>query len=349
MRFLVLCFGLILMTGCSDRGTMAFVPSEVEAFDRVRDVWAVNFRSDQQATRRNAPPRPKDARYQRHAISIPPNHQPGQIEWPDETPDVATDFVTLDQDAYATPRAFAQAVARSDTSSQNETLLFVHGYNTRHGEAVYQLAQIAEDFAFPIPAVVFSWPSAGVTAGYVYDRDSALMSRDLLEQTIIDLSRGSNRKVVIMGHSMGSQLVMETLRQIALKGSLDLAAHLNGVVLMAPDIDGELFRAQAASIPILPDPFIVMVAKQDRALRISSLLTGFRPRLGTQTDRSVVGDLPISVIDVSDLSDGTAFDHKITTSSPAAIAILRKLAEETPPGEAHIASLIILSDLADQN
>ncbi len=345
MRYPFAILLLAATTGCSDRGMMAYSP-QTDA-ENVRKVWTVNFRSDEQANRRGTPPRPDIVRLQRLDVSIPPTHQPGIIEWPDETPNTETDFVTVGQAEYQTRRDFSRAVALSDRSGENETLIFVHGYNTRHAEAVYQMAQIAEDFAFPIPTVLFSWPSAGVTAGYVYDRDSALISRDLLEKTIIDLSRGSNRKVVLMGHSMGSQLVMETLRQMEIKGSLNLARNISGVVLMAPDIDGELFRSQIETISKLPSPFILMVAEQDRALRISSLLTGLRPRLGSQTDRSVVGDLPISVIDVSNLTTGKEFEHKITTTSPAAISIIRKLNEQAPPGEANIAEVVVLSDFAN--
>ena len=344
MRFLhLLLLATLLTASCAERGTLQFAPAD--DVGTVRNIWTVNFRSDIQATSQGAPPRPEEVRYQKLDVSIPPTHQIGQIEWPRGEPDTRTDFVTVGQADFETPASFAQAVARSDVNRQNETLVFVHGYNTRHAEAVYQMAQIAEDFAFPMPVVLFSWPSAGVTAGYVYDRDSVLMSRDLLEQTIIDLSRNSNRKVVLMAHSMGSQLVMETLRQIELKGSLDISNNIGGVVLMAPDIDSDVFRAQAQSISKLPQPFILMVAEQDRALRISSLLTGRRPRLGAQTDRSTVGDLPISVIDVSDLTTGKDFEHKITTTSPAAISILRRLSEETPPGEANIGELVVLSEL----
>ena len=194
--------------------------------------------------------------------------------------------------------------------------------------------------------MLFSWPSAGVTAGYVYDRDSALIARDHLESLLLELSKG-NRKIILAGHSMGSYLIMETLRQAALKRSFDIAAEIDALVLMAPDIDGELFRSQVGELGQLPDPFILMVAKQDRALRISSLLTGRRPRLGAQTDRSVVGDLPISVVDVSDFSDGSNFDHKIVTTSPEAIAIIRRLSKEAAPGDAAVGALTVLSDLEE--
>ena len=277
-------------------------------------------------------------------VSVPPVHEVGKIEWPEGTPDANTDFVSVKNRAIGGQSSFVQQVARADRSGRQETLVFVHGYNTRHAEAVYQVSQFAHDFEVPTPAVLFSWPSAGVTAGYVYDRDSALIARDHLESLLIELSRG-NRKIVLVGHSMGSYLIMETLRQATLKRSFNVAAEIDALVLMAPDIDGELFRSQVDEMGQLPDPFILMVAKQDRALRISSLLTGRRPRLGAQTDRSVVGDLPISVVDVSNFSDGSNFDHKIVTTSPEAIAIIRRLSEKAPPGDAKVGDLTVLSDL----
>ncbi|MEM9181476.1 MAG: alpha/beta fold hydrolase, partial [Pseudomonadota bacterium] len=294
-----------------------------------------------------APPRPETMEFQRLTISIPATHEPGQIEWPSGEPDARTDFVAVENQRFSDGREFVDAIIRSDDSGTEEVLLFVHGYNTRHAEAVYMIAQFANDFNVTTPSVLFSWPSAGVTAGYVYDRDSALISRDLLERAIIELTRKPGRRIMLLGHSMGSHLIMETLRQIELKGSLDIASKINGLVLMAPDIDGELFRYQVGTIEELPDPFVIMVAEQDGALKISSLLTGLRPRLGSQTDRSVVGDLPISVVDVSDLATGKNFDHKIVTTSPAAIAILNKLSEETPPGEATVGELVVLTDFAN--
>lgn len=331
-----------LLGSCSERGSLDFAPLIEGA--TVQTVWVANFRSTIQADARSAPPRPKAPFFEAIDVSIPPAHEVGKIEWPDGEPDASTDFVTVENRSFENQPSFAQKVAQADTSGRNETLLFVHGYNTRHAEAVYQMAQFAHDFDVPTPAVLFSWPSAGVTAGYVYDRDSALIARDHLEALLIQLSKG-NRKIVLVGHSMGSYLIMETLRQAALKKSLDVAAEIDALVLMAPDIDGELFRSQVAGMGKLPDPFILMVAEQDRALRISSLLTGRRPRLGAQTDRTVVGDLPISIVDVSDLSDGKNFEHKIVTTSPAAIAIIRKLSQKAPPGEAHIGELTVLSDL----
>lgn len=341
-RGLLLLVVAACLCSCTRRGVIEFAEPTPAA--SVHNVWVTNFRSEIQAGAGGAPPRPSEPVFQAIEVSVPPTHKVGEIEWPSGKADARTDFVALKQRDFDGIDGLAEDISRSKDTAQAETMVFVHGYNTRHAEAVYQLAQLVHDMEIPVPAVLFSWPSAGVTAGYVYDRDSALLSRDVLEETLIELTNGG-RKVVLVGHSMGSYLIMETLRQIAHKGSMDISSQIDAVILMAPDIDGELFRDQAFAISELPSPFILMVAEQDRALNISSLLTGWRPRLGTQTDRTIVGDLPISVIDVSDLASGAHFDHKIATTSPAAIAILRRLTVEVPPGELVLDPFLLLSQL----
>ena len=332
-----------VLVGCSERGVLEVAMPDPSA--TTHTIWVSNFRSDVQADASGAPPRPMDLSFEAVSVSVPATHAPGKIEWPDGPPDASTDFVTVGQRQFESMNRFASDVARSDQSRLNETLVFVHGYNTRHAEAVYQLAQFVHDFEVPVPPVLFSWPSAGLTIGYVYDRDSALLARDELEATLVALTR-NGRKVVLVGHSMGSYLIMETLRQIALKGSMDIDRDIASITLMAPDVDGELFREQAMTIGDLPTPFLIMVAEQAGAHRISSLLTGRRPRQGAQTDRSIVGNLPITVVDVSDLAVGGEFNHKIATTSPSAIAILRGLAQQGPPGTAPIGALVVLSQLA---
>ena len=343
MRLALTLAVVLLSAACAERANVAVLPPP--EVSNVRDVWSVKLRADAQATRRTAPPRPNRLSFEKTSVSIPPAHQPGQIEWPKGPPDASTDFVITQEVQFPSKEQFANALSTGEAAGKGETLLFVHGYNVRHYEAVYQLAQMAEDYDVSGPSVVFSWPSAGVAAGYVYDRDSVLISRDALEQTIIALSRQSGREIVLVGHSMGSHLIMETLRQIEIKESLDIATSITALVLMAPDIDGEVFVSQASSLNAWPDPSILMVAERDRALRLSAFLAGQRPRLGGQTDRAIVAGLPISVIDVDDLGTGDKFDHAIPTSSPAAIAILRRLDDDMPIANAEIPDLVVLSEL----
>ena len=89
------------------------------------------------------------------------------------------------------------------------------------------------------------------------------MARDELEELLLALS-SNGRRVMLVAHSMGTYLTMETLRQMALKG-IDVDGRINGVIFVAQDIDGDLFQDQARDIGKLPEPFVLMVAEQDIA------------------------------------------------------------------------------------
>lgn len=344
MNARILLAGLLL-AACAPRGELAFAPPVPEA--KLVPIYVADFRATEPPPGpRRSPPRPPEVRFTRLDVSIPPTHEPGRVEWPKGTPDASTDFVATDEATYPDLPSFVRQVAQSDSLGEGETVLFVHGYNTNHGEAVYQVAQIKEDFEVSAPMVLFSWPSAAVTAGYVYDRDSALYSRDELADTIEALTQ-NGRQLALIGHSMGSFLIMETLRQIALERRFAIDERITALVLMAPDIDGELFQdhVRAIGADALPDPFMIFVAKEDRALRISALLTGREERLGSETDATFVEGLPITLIDVSDLATGKNFDHQIVTTSPSAIAILNELSSEVPVGEASLPERVVLSDI----
>jgi esterase/lipase superfamily enzyme len=128
---------------------------------------------------------------------------------------------------------------------------------------------------------------------------------------------------MLLAHSMGAQLTMEVLRQMALRGNTETLSALGGVVLISPDIDPALFRAQAEDVGRLPDPFVVFVSRQDPALRLSARLTGHENRLGNITSIEQVGGLDVTVIDLSGARDA-ASRHLAAATSPTLIAFLRQ-------------------------
>lgn len=329
VRYAVFLFIVLTLTGCAKRGEIQYAPAFPNA--SIHDVWVAKFRpTEAPAKGQSLPPRPSKLRFERDRVSLPPNHQIGHIEWPKGVPDAAHDMVTIASQSYPDMSTFARQVAKADKHDTATTLLFVHGYNYTHGEAVYQMAQVGYDFDVPSPTVLFSWPSAGKAGGYLYDRDSTLIARDQLEAVIIGLTRAQGRRVVILGHSMGNFLIMETLRQIEISGSVDIARKIEGLFMVSPDIDGELFYTQASRLHKMPAPTVILAAKQDRALRLSAFLTGRTNRLGSETDRSAVRDLPVSVVDTSAFSEGGT-SHDVVLTSPAAISILRTVQNSHVP------------------
>jgi esterase/lipase superfamily enzyme len=264
--------------------------------------------------------RPKELQHFRVDVSVPSGHQAGQIEWPEGPPDAATDFVVTNAGTYPDARALVADMRR--TVPGRDTLLFVHGYNNTLSEATFRMAQILVDFEVKMPGVVFAWPSAGDPRGYLYDRDSVLFARDDLEASLRALTARPGDRVFLFAHSMGGHLTMETLRQIALKGDRALLDRISGVALISPDIDPDLFARQAAAIGTLPQPFVIFISRVDRALTISGLITGRKPRLGVIADAEEVTRPDVKVIDLTDLADGAALNHFIAVTSPAAIELL---------------------------
>jgi esterase/lipase superfamily enzyme len=93
------------------------------------------------------------------------------------------------------------------------------------------------------------------------------------------------------------------------------------VVLVSPDIDIDVFRAQAARVGKLPQPFIVFTSQRDKALGLSARISGESERLGNLEDVERVADLRLTLIDTAAFSiEGGHFN---VGDSPALIALLQ--------------------------
>jgi esterase/lipase superfamily enzyme len=245
----------------------------------------------------------------RVVVSIPASHTPGKIEWPVKAPgDPGKNFTTaertyLDKAGFRTCLDTALAAR---TPGNREVLLFIHGYNTAFDEAVYRLAQFTFDSGNKGVPVCFSLASRAEVLGYVYDRDSAILSRDAVEATLRDLLADPNvGKINILAHSMGAMLLMETLRQFEIADDRAVSARIASIVLAAPDIDVQVFRYQLARLGgRMPAPTTIFLSSDDRALGLSSKLAGKMPRLGDYAGAAEFSSAEITVVDVSAVTAG---------------------------------------------
>jgi esterase/lipase superfamily enzyme len=287
-------------------------------------------------------PRNQGLRYAKAKISVPPNHEVGRIEWPavNRSANADTDFVFTDLEAYPNRNAFVSDVHRNRPG--RETFLFVHGYNNTLSEATFRLAQMKADFGVETPAVLFSWPSAGDPRGYIYDRDSVLFARNDLETLIKQLAPTRHDKVFVLAHSMGSLLVMEAMRQAVIRGDRWMLDRISGVAMMSPDVDPDLFRRQAETIGTLPQPFLLFVSQEDRALGLASFISGRKPRLGVIDGPEAVAGLKVTVVDVTALGDDEGLNHAVAATSPFAIPVLRGFIDDLSSGKRPKRQYVIL-------
>ena len=338
VRWVTAASCLLVMAACTTRDTaMRAAP---DPSGSIQPVYVATTRALDRTGPVFGEARPTTLNYFRVDVSVPPTHEVGQIEWARGTPDARTDFVVTGTQVFDGASDMARRVQRSTPG--RETLVFIHGYNNTLSEAMYRLAQIRTDFNDRNPAVLFSWPSAGDPRGYVYDRDSVLFARDDLETVLQALTAAPGEKVFLMAHSVGSHLTMEVLRQAALRGDRRLLNRINGVVLMSPDIDPDLFRRQAEAIGKLPQPFIIFTSQQDRALGISALLSGRKPRLGVVNSPENVEGLDVKVVDFSEVSDGKGMNHIVPVTSPSAVSLLKGLISQSERAGHWMSDFIVL-------
>jgi esterase/lipase superfamily enzyme len=272
--------------------------------------------------------RTSEVSYARYDISLPPTHAVGKIEWPKSTPNSATDFVVIDAEVFPSTQSFRAKLraANKIAPDRDEAVVFIHGYNNNFAEALYRFAQISADMDLQGTPILYSWPSTEKSYEYLHDRDSVLFARDGLQSLLEQLVKSGTKKVTLVAHSIGSTLLMETLRQLSFAKDKTIAPIIDGVVLISPDIDETLFQMQLRSLQKIPEPFIIFSDDKDIALKISSFLTGRRNRLGQITNADVLAKYGILVIDTSDFEDGDgALNHSVTLTSPSIIAILREL------------------------
>jgi len=329
---------LVALAACAPRPVAQWADPVPSA--RVEQVFVATQHALDEAGPVFGTRRPDGLRFFRGAVSVPPGHEPGRIEWPEGEPDAATDFVLTEAEVYDGAVAFVGAVRRSRNS--RETPVFVHGYNNTLSDSLFRLAQLQADFETG-PSVLFSWVSAGDRRGYIYDRDSVLYARDDLETVLKRLTSNSGDSVVLLAHSMGSNLVMEVMRQAAMRGDRALLNRISGVVLMSPDIDPDLFRKQAEAIGDLPQPFLIFVSRQDRALSLAGFIAGRKPRLGVIDGPEAVAGLPVKVIDFTALADGEGLNHAVPATSPAAISVLKGMIAQAESGQSAFEDYMVLT------
>ncbi len=324
MRWLSLLM-MVVLIGCSDRTAAPIVPEALNIGVN-RTVFIGTTRAVNAAGEFGIGRSPRLSLLQSE-VSIPPNREIGTVSDGFDRPKPERDFTLASLNQHEDRQSFASALSREiDRSSRDrrEVIVFVHGFNNSFADAAFRMAQMGHDLEVPGALVSYSWPSRANPLGYQYDQDSALFARDGLVELLQTVAAAGNPDILLVAHSMGSYLVMETLRQLEIADPGWANRSLSGVVLMSPDLNVDLFRAQMARFQTVPDPFVVIVSSRDIVLRLAARLRGEQSQLGNINDVDDISDLPITVLDVSAFSDRQSGNHFIAAGSPALIQIMKR-------------------------
>lgn len=243
------------------------------------------------------------------AVGIPPGHAIGRherpsvfrFEWsPDERKHIALKEVTpLDRDTFYQRLAFAINLA-----PERNLLLFVHGYNVGFTRAAERVAQFATDLKFTGPVLLFSWPSRDSLTGYTVDENNAEWSQGHLLEVMNDLlDLTPSRKIFLVAHSMGSRIVTGAYNTLSAERLVYGPNPYREMVLVAPDIDADLFRRDIAPRLAANGIHVTLYASSgDRALMASHAFHGY-PRAGDSGEGLVITP-GVETVDASDASAG---------------------------------------------
>lgn len=333
---------LVFLTACgTDLGIGRSLVADPQA--QVVDVMVATTRDVTDAPVEFGVERAEMPSFASYQISIPEGHERGKIEWPqDNRPNPAKSFATLGSQAHPTRQSFIatlNARLAAKPAKDRGVFLFIHGFNNSFAEALYMTAQIHADYEHPLVPMQFSWASAGRAGLYAYDQDSALVARDELANLLKALVRSEANIIEIVGHSMGSFVVMEALRLLSPSDMARLRNRMGNITLLSPDIDPDVLVSQIKPIAPLPQPFFLLTSKKDWVLQLSALLRGGSRRAGLgERDFERLEALGVTPLDITEFSDGANFNHTLF-NNPDLIDVVVELASNRRGRRINLAAL----------
>ena len=237
-------------------------------------------------------------------VSVPDDARLGDLEaaswWKLEfRTDPAQHFIVHGLRLLARTEFVATARRLLDSTSKQDVLVFLHGYNTAFADALQTTAQLAYDLQFEGVAALYSWPSEAALAGYSADEKKVRASQSRFVE-FIELLRGelAAKAVHVVAHSMGGQLLLAALKEWSSQGPM-AAPELAEVVFAAPDVDAQEFKDCAAASSDLVSRLTLYASSTDRALQ-ASRLRHRRPRAG-ETGVDLVVASTVDTIDASEV------------------------------------------------
>ncbi|MEL6644845.1 MAG: alpha/beta hydrolase [Pseudomonadota bacterium] len=184
--------------------------------------------------------------------------------------------------------------------------LFVHGYFIDFDKGCRRASMLQTNAGLEGRLLWFSWPSDGDIASYARDEADLYWSVLDLADVIIELNAATatGERVDVLGHSLGARGVTLALYEIAFR---EPTIRLGHIVLLAPDVDFEIFARLLPRITPIVESITVYVTDEDRPLALSKQLHGYS-RLG-QAGNEVTALSGVEVIDVSAIPNESASGH----------------------------------------
>lgn len=195
--------------------------------------------------------------------------------------------------------------ALEDSSAGAAPVLYTHGFYIDFEKGCRRATVLQESAGLEGRFLWFSWPSDGSLFNYTHDEADLYWSVLDIADAIITLeARFGSGRVNLAGHSLGGRGIVMAIYDVAAQRP---DVRLGDVVLLAPDMDFDIFARLLPRIRPIVRSITVYVAKADRPLGLSEQVHGY-PRLG-QAGNDVSRLEGVEVIDLSDLQVRSPTGH----------------------------------------
>ncbi len=241
-------------------------------------------------------------------VNVPKNHGTGDIAFAKDNRQSSNDYFKMLEAKNMTSKDLIGLLKNSNRTP----LVFVHGFNVKFGEAVLRASQIAYDLKYQGPIVLFTWPAgaddssffAGAMVNKTYENNlvNAKNSVVLFKNFLAELQK-NDIKVNLIVHSMGHQVVLPALKQLADANS---GSAINELILNAPDFDASAFKALTKDIKKVSNRITLYCSYNDKAMLASKTFNN-NDRLGACTFTPDLDSINVSLVDDSTFGLGHGY------------------------------------------
>lgn len=223
-------------------------------------------------------------------------------------------------------RPVEEVISRFDDRADEGLLVYIHGYNVGVERGCRDAAQVAYRTGFEGRLLLFSWPASRTVVTYRKDEKRMIESMPAIVSALGVLSeRFGAGRINVIAHSMGSRAIVASIESAAVGSD-----PLNNLILIAPDIDRDVFKEALPELQQRVRAISVLVADSDRLLMLSQTIN-WGERLGQAVDFKEEG---VEIIDVTGMDDLGMGNHVYHLSNERVGDILRMILNRAPPAEA---------------
>ena len=221
------------------------------------------------------------------------------------------------------PEVFWDEVSSErESTSAGGIVVFVHGYSYDFERGCRRAVEIQRALEGEATVLMLSWPSNGDATDYAPDVADLEWSVPFLAEMLEQLSdRFGSENVHVLSHSLGARGLTMTLE--SLEASSADRPVIGRWVLLAPDIDSEVFVGLLPRLEPMAESITLYASSNDTPLKVSRRLNG-SPRLGQAGELLTVAP-GMETIDVSPAGRYQILGHEYFFFHPAVAADLAEL------------------------